>query len=49
VSTGWPRRRPTAITEQPCWWGARCPLDAAGPACMADLDVAAVLAAVTAR
>ncbi|MBQ1073163.1 glycosyltransferase family 9 protein [Micromonospora sp. C31] len=42
-------RRPTAITEQPCWWEARCPLDAAGPACMADLDVAAVLAAVTAR
>ncbi|WP_433393339.1 glycosyltransferase family 9 protein [Micromonospora sp. KLBMP9576] len=42
-------RRPTAITEQPCWWEARCPLDAAGPACMADLDVAAVLAAVTAH
>ncbi|MEV4463529.1 glycosyltransferase family 9 protein [Micromonospora echinofusca] len=42
-------RRPTAITEQPCWWEARCPLDTAGPACMADLDVAAVLAAVTAR
>ncbi|MGK5521427.1 glycosyltransferase family 9 protein [Micromonospora sp. URMC 107] len=42
-------RRPTAITEQPCWWDARCPLDAAGPACMTDLDVATVLAAVTAR
>ncbi|MER7474398.1 glycosyltransferase family 9 protein [Micromonospora sp. NPDC000018] len=46
---GCPHRRPTAITEQPCWWEARCPLDAAGPACMADLDVDAVLAAVVAR
>ncbi|MGS2617346.1 glycosyltransferase family 9 protein [Micromonospora sp. LZ34] len=46
---GCPYRRPTAITEQPCWWQARCPLDAAGPACMADLDVGRVLAAVTAR
>ncbi|MFC4018758.1 glycosyltransferase family 9 protein [Micromonospora sp. GCM10011542] len=43
-----PHRQPTAITEQPCWWQARCPLDRAGPACMADLDVAAVLAAVEA-
>ncbi|MEH0974682.1 glycosyltransferase family 9 protein [Micromonospora sp. CPCC 205546] len=42
-------RRPTAITEQPCWWEARCPLDPAEPACMDDLDVDAVLAAVTAR
>ncbi|MFG1778026.1 glycosyltransferase family 9 protein [Micromonospora sp. NPDC049051] len=42
-------RRPTAITEQPCWWEARCPLDADAPACMVDLDVDAVLAAVTAR
>ncbi|MFG3715974.1 glycosyltransferase family 9 protein [Micromonospora sp. NPDC047730] len=46
---GCPHRRPTAITEQPCWWEARCPLDAVGPACMADLDVDAVLAAVAAR
>ncbi|MEH1102228.1 glycosyltransferase family 9 protein [Micromonospora sp. CPCC 205561] len=46
---GCPHRLPTAITEQPCWWQARCPLDAAGPACMADLDVDGVLAAVTAR
>ncbi|NJP35550.1 glycosyltransferase family 9 protein [Micromonospora sp. HSS6-12] len=43
-----PYRRPTAITEQPCWWEAHCPLSAAGPACMTDLDVDAVLAAVTA-
>ncbi len=42
-------RRPTAITEQPCWWTARCPLDREEPACMADLDPARVLAAVTAR
>ncbi|SCG48745.1 ADP-heptose:LPS heptosyltransferase [Micromonospora echinaurantiaca] len=42
-------RRPTAITEQPCWWAARCPLDPAGPACMAALDVDRVLAAVVAR
>lgn len=46
---GCPHRRPTAITEQPCWWEARCPLDAAEPACMAAVDVDAVLAAVTAR
>lgn len=41
-----PHRSPTAITEQPCWWQARCPLDPAGPACMADLGVPVVLAAV---
>ncbi|PZF89458.1 hypothetical protein [Micromonospora deserti] len=46
---GCPHRLPTAITEQPCWWQANCPLDAGGPARMADLDVGAVLAAVTAR
>ncbi|SCL72319.1 heptosyltransferase-2 [Micromonospora citrea] len=46
---GCPHRRPTAITEQPCWWEARCPLDAAEPACLAALDVDTVLAAVTAR
>jgi len=39
-------RRPTAITEQECWWSARCPLTGAGPACMADLAVADVVAAV---
>jgi ADP-heptose:LPS heptosyltransferase len=39
-------RRPTAITEQVCWWEARCPLSAEGPACMADIDPAEVLAAV---
>ncbi|MEV1333865.1 glycosyltransferase family 9 protein [Micromonospora costi] len=43
-----PHRQPTAITEQPCWWQARCPLDPAGPACMAALDPAVVLDAVTA-
>lgn len=48
-------RRPTAITEQECWWSARCPLDApqsAGrppgtrPQCMADVSVDDVLAAL---
>lgn len=39
-------RRPTEITEQVCWWEARCPLSAAGPACMADIAPDAVLAAV---
>ncbi len=43
---GCPHRRPTAITEQVCWWDAACPLAADGPACMADLAPAAVLAAV---
>ncbi|SCL28874.1 glycosyltransferase family 9 protein [Micromonospora inyonensis] len=43
-----PHRRPTAITEQPCWWEARCPLDATGPACMADLGVTLVTDAVRA-
>ncbi len=45
---GCPHRRPTSITEQVCWWDATCPLSADGPACMADLDPAAVLAAVRA-
>ncbi|MCM0677626.1 hypothetical protein NCC78_23485, partial [Micromonospora phytophila] len=45
---GCPHRLPTAITEQPCWWQARCPLDVTGPACMTDLGVDTVLAAVTA-
>ncbi len=48
---GCPHRRPTAITEQPCWWTAKCPVvraavRAARPACMADIGVPAVLAAV---
>ncbi|MFP5282636.1 MAG: glycosyltransferase family 9 protein [Actinomycetes bacterium] len=38
-------RRPTAITEQECWWSARCPLTGDAPACMADLAVATVRAA----
>jgi ADP-heptose:LPS heptosyltransferase len=38
-----PYRRPTAITEQVCWWDARCPLSAAGPACMTDVGAARVL------
>jgi ADP-heptose:LPS heptosyltransferase len=41
-----PHRRPTAITEQVCWWQARCPLSPAGPACMADLGPGTVLDAV---
>ena len=45
---GCPHRRPTAITEQVCWWDAACPLAAGGPACMADLAPAAVLDAVLA-
>jgi ADP-heptose:LPS heptosyltransferase len=43
---GCPHRRPTAITEQVCWWDARCPLSVDGPACMADIQPAAVLACV---
>ncbi|MEU4567744.1 glycosyltransferase family 9 protein [Micromonospora sp. NPDC023956] len=45
---GCPYRRATAITEQPCWWGACCPLDPTGPACMTDLDVNLVTAVVRA-
>lgn len=41
---GCPHRLPTAIAEQVCWWEARCPLSAAGPACMADIGPDAVLA-----
>lgn len=41
-----PHRRATAITEQPCWWTARCPLSGAGPACMADIPVHHVTRAV---
>jgi ADP-heptose:LPS heptosyltransferase len=43
---GCPHRRPTAITEQVCWWEARCPLSADGPACMADVRVADVVSAL---
>ena len=39
-------RQPTAITEQDCWWTGTCPLTRAGPACMADVRVRDVLAAV---
>ncbi len=46
---GCPVRTPRAITEQECWWSARCPLTGGGPpACMADLAVDAVLDAVRA-
>jgi ADP-heptose:LPS heptosyltransferase len=41
-------RRPLAITEQECWWSARCPLTGADPACLADLSVDEVLAVVLA-
>ncbi|MGN6445775.1 glycosyltransferase family 9 protein [Amnibacterium sp.] len=41
-------RTPTAITEQECWWTARCPLAADHePRCMSALDPDRVLAAVT--
>ncbi|GII23666.1 glycosyltransferase family 9 protein [Planosporangium mesophilum] len=40
-------RLPTRVTEQVCWWDARCPLSAAGPACMADIPVYRVVSAVT--
>ena len=43
---GCPHRRPLAITEQSCWWTADCPLSPEGPACMADIPVPAVRAAV---
>lgn len=39
-------RQPTAITEQPCWWTACCPLSPAGPACMGDLRPEVVADAV---
>jgi ADP-heptose:LPS heptosyltransferase len=38
-------RRPLAITEQECWWSARCPLTGGDPACLADLSVDRVAAA----
>ena len=43
-----PHRRPTAITEQVCWWDAGCPLSDSGPACLEDLPVTEVAAAVAA-
>jgi ADP-heptose:LPS heptosyltransferase len=44
-----PHRRPTAITEQVCWWEAACPLSSAGPACMAAITTGAVLDALADR
>ena len=44
---GCPHRRPTAITEQVCWWDAGCPL-ADEPACLLDLTVSRVREWVTA-
>ena len=46
---GCPHRRPTAITEQVCWWHAACPLAEDGPACMADIAPWRVVDAVLAR
>ena len=46
---GCPQRRPTAITEQVCWWDGRCPLSAAGPACMADVPARTVVDLVRGR
>lgn len=39
-------RRPTAITEQECWWTGRCPLTGSAPACLHDLRPEDVAAAV---
>jgi len=39
-------RLPTSITEQECWWSGHCPLTSAEPACMADIAVDTVVAAV---
>ncbi len=41
-----PVRRPLAITEQECWWTARCPLAPDGPACLDDLSAEQVAGAV---
>lgn len=44
-----PVRVPTAITEQECWWSARCPLTAdRSPRCMAAIEVAEVVRAAAA-
>ncbi|NHC47295.1 glycosyltransferase family 9 protein [Motilibacter aurantiacus] len=48
---GWPGcpvRLPSAITEQECWWSARCPFGDE-PRCMGDIRVDDVLAAVRDR
>ena len=45
---GWPEcpvRLPSAITEQECWWSARCPY-ASVPQCLHDLGMWHVLGAV---
>lgn len=41
-----PVRRPSSITEQECWWAGHCPLTGGPPACMADLSVTQVHAAL---
>jgi ADP-heptose:LPS heptosyltransferase len=43
---GCPHRRPTAITEQVCWWDGACPVSAAEPACMAGIPPDQVVATV---
>ncbi|MDH2443436.1 glycosyltransferase family 9 protein [Amnibacterium sp. CER49] len=47
---GWaacPERRPTAITEQACWWTGTCPFTRDGtPRCMAEIRPEQVLAAL---
>jgi heptosyltransferase-2 len=45
---GCPYRRPTAITDQVCWWDGRCPLSDGEPPCMLDLSVDTVDAALAA-
>jgi ADP-heptose:LPS heptosyltransferase len=40
-------RRPTAITEQVCWWNGTCPLESE-PACMTDISPEEVTEAVLA-
>jgi ADP-heptose:LPS heptosyltransferase len=44
---GWPEcpeRRPTAITEQTCWWTGTCPFAPDGtPRCMAEISPERVL------
>jgi ADP-heptose:LPS heptosyltransferase len=42
-----PVRTPTAVTEQECWWTARCPLTADhAPRCMSAIPVESVLTAI---
>lgn len=44
---GCPVRTPTSITDQECWWTARCPLtEDHAPRCMADIGVERVLEAL---